>query len=211
MAKFITLEGSEGAGKSTQLQRLTEFLKTQDVPVYFTREPGGTVIGDKVRDILHDVAHTEMDAVTEILLYSASRAQLVAEVVKPKLAQGIHVICDRYADSTLAYQGYGRRLDKKMLQMITRFATQSLVPDMTLYLDVPIDIGLQRREHAYQTEGGEMNRMDQQKVEFYHRVRDGYLQMAQADPQRWVVVDARPSLEAVQQNIRQIVCDALEI
>lgn len=202
MSKFITFEGPEGSGKSTQIDLLAEYLQNCGQPVYFTREPGGTPIGDQIRDVLHNVDNTEMQAVTEILLYSASRAQLVAEIIKPRLAQGIVVISDRYADSTYAYQGYGRGLDMATLQQITAFATQNLTPNLTIYFDLPVETGLQRKLKANQAGEGEFNRMDQLTVEFYNRVRDGYLRMAQAEPDRWLIIDARQSIEDTHQKIR---------
>jgi len=199
---FITFEGPEGAGKSTQITLLTDYLKAHGHRVYSTREPGGTSIGDQIRAVLHDVNNTAMDAVAEILLYSASRAQLVAEVIKPLLAEGAMVLCDRYADSTFAYQGYGRGLDMSMLQSITKFATQSLVPDLTVYLDLQVKDGLHRKQIANDAGEGELNRMDQQTLDFYHRVRDGYLALAAQNPERWLIIDAAQSVEKVQQDIR---------
>lgn len=206
MSKFITFEGPEGSGKSTQIKLLAEHLQNQGKEIYFTREPGGTSIGDQIRDVLHDVSNTEMNAATEILLYSASRAQLVAQIIKPKLAQGTVVISDRYADSTYAYQGYGRQLDMATLQTITEFATQRLKPDLTIYFDLPIEVGLQRKKKANQAGEGEYNRMDQLTLEFYQRVRKGYLKMAQDEPGRWLVIDAQQSIE----NTHQAICNALE-
>ncbi len=202
MTKFITFEGPEGAGKSTQIQLLTDYLTERGFAVHTTREPGGTSIGDQIRAVLHDVHNTEMDAVAEILLYSASRAQLVAQVIKPKLAEGTMVLCDRYADSTFAYQGYGRGLDMAMLKQITAFATRSLVPDLTIYLDLPVEEGIRRKEIANQAGEGELNRMDQQEIDFYRRVRNGYLTLAAAEPRRWLIVDARQSIADIQREIR---------
>jgi len=201
MSKFITFEGPEGAGKSTQIQLLARFLTQHGHTVHVTREPGGTDIGNQIRRVLHDVNNTAMHAITEIVLYSASRAQLVAEVVKPLLAQGTVVLCDRYADSTYAYQGFGRKLDLHTLQTITRFATQSLTPDLTIYLDLPVEDGLSRKQQANEAGEGELNRMDRQTVDFYQRVRTGYLTMAQQEPERWIVIDARQSITAIHREI----------
>ncbi len=198
---FITFEGPDGSGKSTQITLLSDYLQAQGRRVYRTREPGGTPIGDQIRDVLHDVSNTEMRAVTEILLYSASRAQLVAQVIKPMLAEGRIVLCDRYADSAYAYQGYGRQLDMAMLQSITQFATQTLKPDLTIYLDLPVEDGLMRKRKANDAGEGELNRMDRQTRDFYERVRQGYLQMAQAEAERWTVIDARQSVEQIQREI----------
>ena len=203
---FITFEGPDGSGKSTQIGLLTTYLQAQGRRVYRTREPGGTSIGDQIRDVLHSVNNTEMRPVTEILLYSASRAQLVAQVIKPMLAEGYTVLCDRYADSTYAYQGYGRQLDMAMLQRITQFATQNLKPDLTIYLDLPVEDGLMRKRKANDAGEGELNRMDRQAAAFYERVRQGYLQMAQAEADRWRVIDARQSVEQIHRQI----CAAVE-
>ncbi len=206
MSLFITFEGPDGSGKSTQIGLLTSHLRRQGHPVYVTREPGGTPIGDQIRQILHDIHNTEMSARAEILLYSASRAQLVEQVILPRLAQGEIVLCDRYADSTFAYQGYGRRLDFEALQLITAFATQGLKPDLTIYLDLPVEEGLRRKEAANRAGQGELNRMDRLAVEFHQRVRAGYLEMARREPERWLVVDASASVE----EIHRCICAQVE-
>lgn len=199
MSMFITLEGPDGSGKTTQAHLLAEWLREQGYDVILTREPGGTDIGDQVRAVLHDPRNTAMDARTEILLYSASRAQHVAQRIRPALAAGKIVISDRYADSTLAYQGYGRGLDLKTLRTITGFATGGLVPDVTLYLDVAPQEGLQRRRLG----GEEWNRLDAETLEFHQRVRAGYLELASLEPGRCVVIDAARSVEEVQAQIRR--------
>jgi len=198
---FITLEGPDGSGKTTQARLLAEWLREQGYEVVLTREPGGTDIGDQIRAVLHDPYNTAMDARTEILLYSASRAQHVAQRIRPALAAGKIVISDRYADSTLAYQGYGRGLDLKTLQAITAFATGGLTPDLTLYLDVAPQEGLQRRRLG----GEEWNRLDAERLEFHQQVRDGYLELAGLALERWVVIDATRSVEEVQAEIRALV------
>jgi dTMP kinase len=195
---FITLEGPEGSGKTTQIELLVAWLGEQGYDVVLTREPGGTDIGNQIRDVLHDPANTRMAATAEILLYSADRAQHVAEFITPLLAEGKIVISDRYYDSTLAYQGYGRGLDLNALQAITAFATGGLKPDLTLYLDIAPERGLERR----QTGGGEWNRLDAEALEFHQRVREGYLELIEQEPERWVVVDADGSVEEVQEEIR---------
>ena len=202
MSLFITFEGPDGSGKSTQIKLLTDYLQNRGFDVLQTREPGGTAIGNQIRDIVHDVANTEMSSHAEVLLYSASRAQLVEQLILPHLAQGGAVICDRYADSTYAYQGYGRQLDFDMLQRITRFATQALTPDITIYLDVDVDTGLKRKQQANTAGDGEWNRMDQLARDFHQRVRAGYLEMSEAEPKRWLVIDASGSVADVQRKIR---------
>lgn len=199
---FITFEGIDGSGKSTQFRRVADYLEQQGRTVCCSREPGGTRIGDKVRAILHDVAHTEMTAQAEILLYSASRAQLVCEVILPALEKGEIVLCDRYVESTYAYQGYGRQLDFNSLQNLTELATQGLKPDLIIYLDIDIELGLQRKFEA-QSKGEALNRMDKLERAFYQRVRAGYLAMAERDPSRWFVVEASRPVEQVYQTIRQ--------
>ena len=195
---FITFEGPDGSGKTTQISLLADFLREQGYPVRTTREPGGTSIGDQIRDCLHDVRNIGMTAATEILLYSASRAQLVREVIRPALEAGAIVICDRFADSTMAYQGYGRGLSLDDLAYITGFATGDLQPDLTFLLDLDVEAGIGRRTSG----GDEMNRMDLQKSSFHRRVRDGYLEMVASQPQRWVVVDADRAVDDVQAAIR---------
>ncbi len=202
---FITLEGPEGSGKSTQLPLLVSWLEGLGYPVLRTREPGGTRIGERIRDLLHDPQHTEMNSRAEILLYSASRAQLVAEVVRPALAAGKIVVCDRYFDSTYAYQGYGRGLPLEDLRSITHFATGGLTPDLTLYLDLDPEVGLRRRLSG----GGEMNRLDCEALEFHRRVRAGYLELAAAEPQRWLIIAADAPIETVRERVCAVLCPKL--
>ncbi len=198
---FITFEGPEGSGKTTQVRLLAETLAARGLNVIAVREPGGTSIGDQIRDVLHAMKNQEMDARTELLLYSASRAQLVAQVIRPQLERGSIVLCDRYTDSTIAYQGYGRGLDMAALQAITSFATGNLIPDLTVYLDIEAEQGLARRNAS----GEEWNRMDALELDFHRRVGDGYHALAAADPARWVQIDASQPLESVQQAIYAIV------
>jgi dTMP kinase len=206
LSLFITFEGPDGSGKSTQINLLAEHLSRQGYQVLCTREPGGTAIGDQIRQVLHDINNTEMSARAEILLYSASRAQLVEQVILPHLAQGGVVLCDRYADSTYAYQGYGRQLDFGTLRLITEFATQGLKPNLTIYLDVPVEEGLRRKSAANITGEGEWNRMDQLELAFHQRVRTGYLEMAHKAPERWLIVDASAPVD----QINQLICRRLE-
>jgi dTMP kinase len=198
---FITFEGPEGSGKTSQIVRLAAFLEEQGQRVVQTREPGGTAIGDQIRAVLHDVGNGEITAVTELLLYAASRAQLVEELIRPALAAGKIVLCDRYADSTLAYQGYGRQLNLEELRTLTQIATGGLKPDLTILLDIDVERGLARRQHG----GDEMNRLDLESVAFHQRVRQGYHILMTRDPARWVVVDADQTPEAVQQEIRAVI------
>lgn len=201
MGLFISFEGLDGSGKSTQIARLAQRLRAAGYDVLLTREPGGTAIGDQIRSILHDVRNTEMTALAEFLLYSASRAQLVRQVIRPHLERGGTVLCDRFADSSIAYQGYGRQLDLDWVRYVTRLVTEGIVPHLTVYLDLPVEIGLARKQAAFAAQQGERNRLDLQPLEFYQRVRDGYLRMARAEPQRWLVVDATQPIDQVQQFI----------
>jgi dTMP kinase len=202
MSLFITFEGPDGSGKTTQIELLAESLRDQGHQVLITREPGGTSVGDQIRSVVHDVKNAEMRRETEFLLYSASRAQLVREVIQPHLKRGGTVLCDRFADSSMAYQGYGRELDLDMVSCITQFATGGLRPDLTVYLDLPVEVGLQRKESAHATQTGEWNRLDQQALDFHQRVREGYLRMAEADPERWLAIDAAQSIADTQAAIR---------
>ena len=201
---FITLEGSEGSGKTSQVPALARLLKKSGYNVLTTREPGGTLIGDQIRAILSDQGNTAMSARAESLLFMAARAQLVTQVIQPHLQAGGIVISDRYAESTLAYQGYGRKLDLQQLRVLLDFATYELKPDLILLLDIDVEEGLRRR-----MQGGDLNRLDILEVEFYQRVRCGYLEMAAADPQRWVIVDAERPPDRVQADIGQIVLERL--
>ena len=202
---FITLEGPEGAGKTTQLRALADFLRGCGYDVVTTREPGGTPIGDQIRHVLHDTANAAMSPTAEVLLYAASRAQLVAEVIRPALAAGRVVLCDRYADSTMAYQGYGRGLDRDALAALTAIATGGLRPDLTLLLDLDVARGLARRRD----EGEEMNRLDLETIEFHRRVRAGYLALAAAEPARWRLIDADRPPAAIQDDLRRLVLERL--
>jgi dTMP kinase len=201
---FITLEGPEGGGKTLQTAHLGEFLLQQGYPVLLTREPGGTSIGDQVRAILGDLGNTTMRPRTEILLFQASRAQLVEEVIRPHLKSGGIVLCDRYADSTLAYQGYGHQFDLEQLRRLIDFATGGLKPDLTLLLDLDVEEGLERKVRC-----GEWNRLDAYDVAFHQRVRAGFLTLAQSEPDRWVSVNAGQPLEQVEAAIRQVVLERL--
>ncbi len=200
MSLFITLEGPDGGGKSTQARLLSEHLRSLGHDVLATREPGGTAIGDEIRHTLMDLGNTGMNPRTEILLFSASRAQLTHQVIRPHLESGGVVVSDRYYDSTIAYQGYGHRLDLQALRVITAFATGGLIPDLTLLLDLPAEVGLERRKR----DGG-WNRLDAYDLEFHQRVRQGYFSMASTEPSRWVIIDGARSVEAVQADVRRAV------
>jgi len=203
---FITLEGPEGSGKTTQLPKLADYLRKSGFDVLTTREPGGTSISEQIRTVLHNLENKEMNPRTEILLFQASRAQLVEQVIRPHLAKGGVVVSDRYADSTLAYQGYGHQIDIEPLRVLVTFATGGLKPDLTILLDVDVEIGLRRKELK-----GEWNRLDAYNLEFHRRVRQGYLQLMRTEPQRWEVIDASQPPVQVQNEIRRVVTARLQI
>jgi dTMP kinase len=204
---FISFEGLDGSGKTTQIQRLAVWLRTHHRRVLTLREPGGTKIGDAIRAILHDRSNTNMDSRTELLLYCASRAQLVAEQVQPYLNSGGVVLSDRFADSTLAYQGYGRGLDLDFLRGLLDFVTHGIKPDLTLYFDVEPERALERRMAS----GAEINRIDVETIEFHRRVRDGYRQLIAQEPDRWLLIDASTTADHVAAQVKDIVKMRLNI
>ncbi|PWH14766.1 MAG: dTMP kinase [Anaerolineae bacterium] len=202
---FITLEGPEGSGKTSHLPPLVEFLRERGYSVFPTREPGGTSIGEQIRAVIHDLKNAEMHPRTETLLYQAARAQIVEEVIKPRLARGEVVISDRYFDSTIAYQGYGHGQDLEQVRQLVRYATGGLMPDLTILLDIDVELGLQRKSRQQ-----EWNRLEAYTVEFHQRVRAGYLELVRQEPHRWRVVDASQAWQVVQQTLRELVCQALK-
>jgi dTMP kinase len=180
-------------------------LRQQGHTVVATREPGGTSIGDQIRTVLLNIANTDMQPRTEILLFQAARAQHVEQVIRPALQQGSIVICDRFADSTLAYQGFGEGGDLPTLRMLVDFATAGLKPDLTLLLDIDAETGILRRKNC----GGEWNRLDANKLAYHERVRHGYLQLAREEPARWVTIDACQAPEQVQSALRTAILPRL--
>lgn len=203
---FITLEGPEGAGKSTQLPQLASWLEGLHKAVVTTKNPGGTPIGGQIRKILLEPANAAMVPLAELLLYAADRAQHVEEVVRPALAQGSVVLCDRYIDSTLAYQGFGRGLDHDLIARLNELATGGLKPDLTLLLDLPVEQGLARVAASRQ-----VDRLETEAIAFHHRLRDGYLALAERERGRFVVVDATQPAETVQAHLRLAVATRLGI
>jgi dTMP kinase len=189
---FITFEGTEGSGKSLQARLLVERLRAAGVAVLHTREPGGTPLGDQLRQILLSRDDLDVTERAELLLYSASRAQLVARVIQPALDTQEVVVCDRYTDSTLAYQGSGRGLDRDELQAVISFATAGLVPDMTILLDLPVEVGLTRKR----ADGAAWNRFESEDIEFHRRVQRTYRELAAGEPERWRCFDGqKPAAE----------------
>ena len=208
MGVFITFEGPEGSGKTTQIKLLANKLQENGNKILLTREPGGTAIGDAIRAILLDMKSANMCAKTESFLFNAARTQLVHQVIQPALTEGKIVLCDRYADSTLAYQGYGRQQNMDELQMLCNVATDGLVPNLTIYLDLDEKHGLARKA-AGNTE--EWNRMETQSLEFHHAVRKGFLHLANSEPDRWLVIDANRDIEIVQNEVWQRVRTLLQM
>jgi dTMP kinase len=202
---FITLEGPEGSGKTSHVPPLVEYLGEKGNTVFATREPGGTSIGEQIRLVIHDLKNVEMHPRTETLLYQAARAQIVEQVIRPRLADGEIVISDRFYDSTIAYQGYGHQQDLDQVRALVRYATGGLAPNLTVLLDVDVELGLRRKTQ----DGSEWNRLDAYTLDFHRRVRAGYLEMAKAEPERWVVIDAGQEWNKVQQGLRSIILDRL--
>jgi dTMP kinase len=201
---FITLEGPEGSGKTSHIPYLVEFLREKGYTVFPTREPGGTSIGEQIREVIHDLKNAEMHPRTETLLYQAARAQIVEEVIKPRLAIGEIVLSDRYFDSTIAYQGYGHGQELEQVRQLVYYATGGLTPDLTILLDLDVEIGLQRKSKQE-----EWNRMDAYTVDFHKRVRAGYLELVKQEPKRWQVLDSSQKWDVVQQNLREKILSRL--
>jgi dTMP kinase len=196
----------EGSGKTTQIERLKKYLTRKGIPCRVTREPGGCPIGEKIRKILLNPDHREMSPLSELLLYEASRAQHVLEVVKPLLKKGMVVLCDRFSDASIAYQGYGRKVDLKWVERLNRLSSQGIKPDITFLLDCPSDVGLKRalqRNRMLKKEKEE--RFEREKIQFHHRVRRGYLSIAEKEPNRVKIIDTREGEEKVFEKIRRIV------
>ena len=199
-AIFIAFEGGEGAGKTTQAQLLRDRLETLERKVLLTREPGGTELGERLRQIILRpttspavaAAQSELTAAAELFLFLAARAQLVSEVIRPALVAGAVVVCDRFTASTIAYQGYGRRLDLDAVRRACDLATDGLQPDLSVLLDLPVDVGLSRKAEAEETDA-----IGRETGDFHERVRRGFHELAAAEPQRWLVVDATLPIEDV--------------
>jgi len=202
---FITFEGGEGCGKSTQTRILYRRLHKLAVPVFLTHEPGETALGKKITQTLKWSKNVAISPLAELLLFNVSRAELVTEVLKPELAKGTVVICDRYTDSTIAYQSYGRGLDLEMVKTVNRISTQGLLPHLTVLLDVPPETGFERKQ------GEKPDRFETLDLSFHRRVRQGYLALAKAESERWLVIDGLQSKETVAgliwQNVSKLLND----
>lgn len=199
---FITLEGPEGAGKTTQVNLLKKQLDALEVPYVVTRDPGGTPLGIQLRQILLKTK-SPVAPMTELLLYQADRAQNVAEVIRPALEAGKLVLCDRYIDSSIAYQGYGRNIDLDLIHELNKLATGGLKPELTILFDIKSEDGLSRLHP------GGHDRIEREALDFHVRVRNGYLSLAQAEPERWRVLDAAKPLSTVQNEFKKILCAKL--
>ncbi|MFC2017433.1 dTMP kinase [Chloroflexota bacterium] len=203
MSLFITFEGGEGCGKSVQARALHKRLSRLAIPVFLVHEPGGTSLGNKLGRWLKWTQNADISPLTELLLFNASRTQLIDEVIHPNLEKGGVVICDRYTDSTIAYQSHGRGLDLEMVKAVNNTATQGIKPDLVVLLDMPVDEGLARKKNKRQ------DRFEQEALAFHQRVREGYLRMAAANPERWLVIDASQPKRKVEQIIWQKVSQLL--
>ncbi|MBI5847561.1 MAG: dTMP kinase [Nitrospirae bacterium] len=197
---FISLEGIEGTGKSTQARLLTEYLQQRGRIIVCTAEPGGTAISLKIRELLLSLDSREMDPVTELLLYNAARVQHIREVIAPALERGEVVISDRFSDSTLAYQGYGRAIDRRMIEALDAIATKGMRPDLTLLLDIDVETGLQRNREI-----NKRDRLELEDVAFHKKVRAGFLEMAAGQPDRIRIIDCSGSIESIHKNITETV------
>ena len=196
---FITFEGTEGCGKSTQINALAARLQDQGQQVLQTREPGGTPLGEAVRNLLqHDEAGVGMSPEAELLLFTASRAQLTRERILPAIAKGEIVLCDRFMDSTTVYQGVARQIDTQAVATINRFAVGDARPDLTILIDLPPEVGM-ARVHA--RSDGQLDRIEQEAIEFFQAVRTGYLKLAESEPERFLVLDGSASVEVLEQQI----------
>ncbi len=206
--KFITFEGPEGGGKSTQVQTLAEWLRKQGKKVVVTREPGGTRMSELIRALVRDEMEDPPVTRCEVLLFLAARAQVVSQVIRPALARGEWVVCDRFADSTFAYQGYGRGIDVQLLKNFNDFVTEGLVPDLTILLDVPPEVSRTRLAARQASTSDTGDRIEAAGEMFHRRLREGFLDLAKAEPKRFTVIDASKSIDkvaaAVQKTVQRI-------
>ena len=206
--KFITFEGPEGSGKTTQIELLKKYLSKKGNSVITTREPGGERIAEKIRHILLS-PQSSLEPVTELFLYAASRVQHVEKVIRPALQKGKIVLCDRFADATMAYQSYGRKIPKEVVKAINKLATSGLKPDLTILMDIDPGTGLKRARNVNGFYKGSVDRIERESLTFHRRVRQGYLKLAKAEPKRIKVVKVREKIKDTQARIREIVANAL--
>lgn len=210
MAPFITFEGIEGSGKTTQIRLLAERLTDQNQQVVQTREPGGCPIADQIRGILLHPDNASMDSRTELLLYAAARAQHIEQIIRPALKTGKIVLCDRFTDATLAYQGDGRGLNRDLILQLNRLATGNCLPDLTLLFDMPVEIGLGRaKQRETETQDSSEGRFEREKFDFHQRIREGYLALAKAEPQRIRIIDAEKPAADVSLQVFSVIDEFL--
>ena len=205
MSLFITVEGTDGSGKTTQIRLISEYLRSKGYEVLLTREPGGTRIGEKIRDVTLDKHFTEMDQNTEILLYSAARAQLVSEIIKPALENNKIVICDRFLDSTYAYQGFGRGISLDIIEKISNFAIQGIMPDITFFFDLNPETAIKRRRASSSTD-----RIENEKMDFHTKVYEGYKSLVEMFPDRIKRVDASRIVDDIWADVKLKLDDLLK-
>jgi dTMP kinase len=212
MRRFVTFEGGEGSGKTTQIKLAADWLKERDISVLSTAEPGGTPLGRKIRDILLNRDSWTIGAEAELLLFAAARAQHVRETILPALEEGRWVLCDRFADATLAYQGFGRGLDAAFIHKLNAFSACSLKPDLTLLFDLPVDVGLARAKErivGIQPKTAE-DRFEQEDVAFHGRIRDGYLTLAAAESDRFRIIDAAAGIDTIHAAVRRRLAELMQ-
>lgn len=197
--KFITVEGTDGAGKSTQIDLLVKYLQNKGFEVVVTREPGGTSISEKIREIILDVENGEMSDITEALLYAASRAQHINQKIKPAVEAGKVVICDRFVDSSIAYQGYARGLDMNLIEDVNRYAVDNMTPDATLFFDIKPEIGIARKKNVQS-----LDRIEKEALDFHYKVYNGYKELLQKYPQRIKRIDAEKDVEEVHAQVVEV-------
>lgn len=215
MSCFITFEGVEGCGKTTQIRLLADALKQSGKRVVLTREPGGCPISDKIRSILLDAQNSEMTPAAELLLYAAARAQHIDEVIRPTLKNGAIVLCDRFTDATIAYQGFGRALDMDLIKKLNETATGGCRPDITVLIDCPVETGLERAiariEAGSASDSNHLReeRFERESIEFHKRVRNGYLHLAEESPDRFILIDGTESVGIIAENVLRAVSSRL--
>lgn len=203
--KFITIEGGEGAGKSTNIPFIETYLRDKGINLVMTREPGGTPLAERIREILLDKSETSMSDDTELLLMFAARAQHLAQLIRPALEQGQWVICDRFTDATYAYQGGGRGIDPERIAQLENWVQGSLRPDLTIIFDLPVEVGMARAGQR-----SDPDRFEQENVAFFNRVRQCYLDRANATPERYAIIDASPDLDTVQASIKRVLDELVD-
>jgi dTMP kinase len=201
MAYFISFEGIDGCGKTTQLQRLEQFLREQGIQVVVSREPGGTEVSEAIRQVLLASKHAQLLPISELLLYYASRHQNLYQKILPSLQQGAWVLCDRYADASMAYQGYGRGLDRELIDQLNRTVIQGRMPDLTILIDISPEIGVQRAISRNEQKALDEGRFEKESLEFFHRVRHGYLEIARQEPARFRVIAGEGDIQTIHEQI----------